>query len=207
MKNLSIASVIEKNKLASNQPWMAAMEIDVRDSDDNHIEFIRVIRNSENSIIDGEVYQAFPFDIEVTESQGAVPAITVTIKDTTRIVQAYMMNYNGGIGFKVVFRIVTGTDSNDLTIDTDLEETFYVVDASTSDYVVNWQLGVFNPLRLAVPGRIQRRNICSFGFKTPECAYVGADTTCSRTLDGANGCRAKSNSQNFGGFPGIQPRF
>lgn len=41
-------------------------------------------------------------------------------------------------------------------------------------------------------------NYCPWGFKGPECAYTGEDTSCDHTL---TSCKLKGNEANFGGFP------
>ena len=205
MKNVSLAKVIEKNRLASDQAWLIALNIDVINSDGNHVEYLRVVRNDEQITIDGDVFEPFPFDIDVEESTDGVPTLNLTISDSSQIVQSYMQNYSGGIGFEIDMFVVSAPTTT-MESEVDLTEKFYVVSANAKDYVVNWELGVFNPLRLIVPRRIQHQNLCSFGFKSAECAYAGANATCDRTLDGTNGCRDKGNAINFGGFPGLEPR-
>ena len=101
MKNVSLAKVIEKNRLASDQAWLIALNIDVINSDGNHVEYLRVVRNDEQITIDGDVFEPFPFDIDVEESTDGVPTLNLTISDSSQIVQSYMQNYSGGIGFEI----------------------------------------------------------------------------------------------------------
>jgi len=207
MKNLSLAAIIEKNKLTSNQAWLVAMKIDVLDPTTKaHVEYMYLVRNDETVTIEGEIYQPFPFEIDFTERANELPAITVNIQDQTRVVQSYMQNYGGGVGFEVDLMIVTGDNKDAINLEPELMEKYIITDASAGDYTANWTLGVANPLRLITPKRLMKRDLCSFTYKGVECAYAGGLSTCDRTLDGTNGCKVHTNQQNFGGFPGLSPR-
>ena len=205
MKNISIASVIQKNQVSSTDAWLIAMKIHVR----NHataqvVDEIRVINNTEITVIEGENYEPFPFDFSMKESSTELPTLTVTIQDQTQIVQSYMQRYGGGVGFDVDVMIVRAASATETYVEPELVEYFQVITSSAADYVVTWELGAENPLRRQFPRRRQSDDQCSFVYKdATTCGYSGGLKSCDLTLDGANGCRAHQNASNYGGNPGI----
>lgn len=207
MKNLSVASIIEKNRLQSDEAWLVALKIHVRNPVTNSVEeVIRVVRNTEITTILGEAYEPFSFDISISEKTNELPTLRVTIQDQTQVVQSYMERYGGGIGFDVDLIVVRATTAAETEADPELIEYFQIISSSAANYVVTWTLGAENPLRQIYPARRQDSEQCSFKFKDGNCAYAGTATSCDLTLDGPRGCRAKGNSINFGGYPGIAGR-
>jgi phage-related protein len=206
MKNISSALVSDKNRLASDRAWMIALQVQVIDPVTNNlVETLRLIRNDESSVINGENYQPFPFDFEIEERDG-LPTVGLTIQDQTQAIQQRMEDYGGGVGFNVIVMAVSGVDAATIDAEPELTEEFQVLTASIADYVVTWQLGVPNPLNSSFPRRKQFQDQCSFRYKSAECGYVGAIESCDLTLAGVNGCGAHSNSQNYGGLPGVKIR-
>ena len=207
MKNLSIAAIIAKNQIQSDEAWLIALKIHVRNPETNSVEeVLRVVNNTEPTIIDDEEYEPFPFGINVSESANELPTLSVTIQDQTQVVQGYMQRYGGGIGFDVDLIVARATSATETNTEPELIEYFQVITSSVANYVVSWNLGSENPLRQIFPARRQDSEQCSFKFKDVNCAYKGSATSCDLTLDGPNGCRVKNNSNNFGGFPGIIAR-
>lgn len=207
MKNLSIATIIEKNKLHSDRAWLIALKIHIRDPLTNAIvEVIRVVNNTENLLIKGEDYVPFPFDIKITERTNELPTLSITIQDQTQVVQSYMSQHGGAVGSDVDLMIIHASTANDASTDPEMTEHFQIIDSSVANYVVSWSLGAENPLHQIFPSRRQDQDFCTFKFKGESCGYSGSAKTCDLTLNGANGCKAKNNSHNYGGYPGIMVR-
>lgn len=206
MKNLSSVLVSEKNKIASDKAWLFALEVRVIDPLlGTLVETIRLVRNDEETIIDGETFTPFPFEPDIRESDG-IPTLNIVIQDQTQVVQEKMDEYGGAVGFEVSVIVVSGDDASSMNSEPELVEDFEVVESSVADYVVTWRLSVPNPLNVSFPRRRQYSDQCSFRYKSTECGYDGEIATCDLTLNGANGCSAHSNEANFGGFPGIKIR-
>ena len=204
MKNLSLAAIIAKNKLQSDEAWLVALKIYVRNPVTGAVvEVIRVVNNVETTTILGESYEPFPFSISMTEQMNELPTLSLTIQDQTQVVQSYMNTYGGGIGFDVDLIVVRATTAASTNSEPELIEFFRVIRSSVANYVVNWSLGAENPLRQQFPARRQDSEQCGFKFKDSSCAYVGGVGTCDLTLEGPNGCRGKGNVANYGGYPGI----
>lgn len=200
-QTLTIASVIEKNKLGSTVPWLIALEIQIRDSTDTTVQTLRIVRNNEAVTLNGQVYDPFPFDISYSSSRGELPSITIKAQDHSQTLQAYMQQYEGCVGSVVKMRVFNAAETTNAP---DLEETFAVTSASASDYVVSWTLSINNPLMTRFPGRTQNRDRCSWRYKDPNtCGYIGSMPSCDLSLDGPNGCQAHSNQTRFGGWPTI----
>lgn len=204
MNNISLLTVLEKNKLHANQPFLFALEIQVwSEGSQTFVDTLRFVQNDEDVTIDGVAYQALPFEIEIDSKANSTPTVNISVQDQLQIVQSYLQTYKGGTGSSVKVMVVTGPDKDALTSEIELSDEFSITSSSAKDYVVTWQLGVDNPLNDNVPARVAMKNVCSFVYKGGNCGYTGAMPTCDLSLAGANGCRVHSNEENFGGMPGI----
>lgn len=200
-KSLSVASVIEKNRLSSDTPWLIALDIDVIDPATGNLdETMYLVRNTEAIKFNGHDYQPASFDIELKEESGTQQSIRLAIKDYSKTVQAKMQEYGGGCGFKVSVMVV---NAGALDQPPEIIEHFEVIGASSADYVCSFSLGAENALTKNFPRRRQTRDFCQWRYKGEQCGYVGSLPSCDLTLNGANGCRAHNNSIRFGAFPGI----
>jgi len=205
MKNLSIASIIEKNSLQSDEAWLVALKVYIRDPETGGIvDIVRVVRNTELTTIEGEPYEPFPFSIQLEQAANELPTLTVTIQDQTKIVQSYMQRYAGAVGSEVELKVVRAKTAEETDLDPELVEFFEITKSGVKDYAVSWTLGAENPLRQTFPSRRQNSDQCSFRYKDPDtCSYSGPEDYCDLTLNGPSGCRAKGNSKNYGGYPAI----
>lgn len=206
-RQLTIAEVIDKNKIASDRVWLYAMKIYVVDNVGSPIEELRLVRNDEDRTIGGELYTAMDFSVDKKVTTSSPAGVTISAQDQTRYLQTRLQQYFGAVGFKVelIVTLMDATgDNGDLT--PDLVETYSVVSTSANDYAVQIELGAENPLNVLMPSRMQYKDRCSFRYKSDECGYVGGLTSCDFTLDGANGCTFHSNAERFGGYPGINVR-
>jgi phage-related protein len=201
-KPLSIASVIEKNKIASDVAYVPLLDIEVVDPATSVlVEVLHIARNPEAVTHDGEEYEAGNFDIELRSDAGTQPTINLTIADMTRAVQAKMQEYGGGIGFNVTIKIVR---SDALSQPPEVVEYFQVIGASATNYVASFTLGAENAITRTFPRRRQTKDFCQWRYKDPlTCKYAGVLTTCDLTLQGPNGCATHLNTINFGAYPGI----
>lgn len=201
-KSLSVASAIEKNRLSSDTPFLALLDIEVIDPATGVvIETDHIVRNSEDIVYQGITYVAGNFDIELKSEAGTQPTVTLAVRDITRAIQANMQAYGGGIGFNVTVMIVPG---NNLIQPPEVIEYFQVVGASAANYNVSFTLGAENAITRTFPRRRQTRNFCQWRYKDADtCGYAGALPSCDLTLIGPNGCATHANTPNYGAYPGI----
>jgi len=198
--HISVATVEEKNRIDSDIPFLAAVEIDVTESNGTLIETLYLVNNNEDIVFNGQTYTAFPFTPDLRSESGEESSVTLTIQDLTGDIKQRMEGYGGGVGFVVRLMVI---NTGNLDGDPEIVETFRVISADVDDYVVKWTLGTESHLALAFPRRRQIKSRCSWAYKSVECGYSGVMESCDYTLDGPNGCSAHDNNLNFGGFPGI----
>lgn len=203
----SIATVIDKNRIASLEAFVPMLVVDVIDHrTGNLVEKLRLCRNGNHDITyRGDLYVTTEFDLNHKAEVDRPAEVTLSFFDRTGVITRYMQMYRGGVGFRVtLFFINTGNMSQP----PEFSETYSVrtASASSGNYTVSFVLGMENPLALRVPRRTQRRDRCQWRYKGPECKYSGPMQTCDYSLQGSNGCAAHRNEENFGGFPGISAR-
>jgi len=206
-KGLTIAEVIDKNKITSDRVWLYALKIYVTDINGVAVEELNLVNNSEDATIDGDTYIAFPFTLEKSSSESDLGSLSVSVQDQTGLVQTRLQAYQGLVGREVdVILTLTDAGTANASTNTDLVERYQIVNTGSSNYTVNFDLGSDNPLNNIVPAGVQSKDRCRWRYKSAECKYVGGLGTCDFTLDGANGCTAHANEENFGGYRGITVR-
>ncbi|WP_028449703.1 hypothetical protein [Chitinibacter tainanensis] len=187
--------------VASTSPFLLLLEVGIVDPTTYQlVETMRLVSNDEDIAYRGNVYVAADFDLGLKHVANGLPEITLNIIDTSRAVQGRMQSYGGGVGFPVTVMII---NAGDLNSPPDQQEFFEIIGASSKDYVATFTLGAENPLTMRFPRRLQRKDYCSWRYKSADCGYTGSMPSCDYTLQGPNGCAAHGNSINFGGCPGI----
>lgn len=207
MASLTVASVIDKNKITSDTAWVILLDIYVTDPNTRGvIETLRIARNNENVIFgtdelgDPIVYQAGNFDVKMDQQKGQAPSVSITAHDQTRFIESRMEAMAGGVLSEVQMTIV---NTSRISAPPEMQERFQVTNASAKDSVVTFQLGSENPLGVQFPKHRQWQDRCSWRFRGYGCGYTGAAAVCDYSKDGPNGCAAKSNTINFRALPGL----
>lgn len=200
-RHLSVATVIEKNKIASDKAFVVLLEIDIYDEQGTFVEVLRIARNPEDVTYRTFVYKAANFSFDLKLETDSEPSLDIQADDPSGFLREKMELYGGGLGFECRLLVVNTGNMNQSP---EIEEEFEVVGASAENYTISFSLGVTNTLSVRFPRRTQMRDQCPLRFKGTLCKYAGPDATCSYTYDGVNGCRSKGNQVNFGGFRGLQ---
>lgn len=200
----SVATVIDKNRIASLEAFVPMLIVDVIDHRSGDlVEKLRICRNGNEDITyQGNLYASTDFNLQHKTEIDRPAEVSLSFFDRTGVVTRYMQMYRGGAGFKVtLFFINTGNMSQP----PEFQETYSVTHASANsgDYTVSFTLGMENPLALRIPRRTQRKDRCQWRYKGSECGYGGSLPSCDYSLQGPNGCSVHNNERNFGGFPGI----
>lgn len=201
---LSVASIIEKNRLSSDVAYIALLDIEIPDPVTGDVlETLHYANNTEQVVRKGITYEAVQFSLELNSSSGQTPQITLGFFDFTQEVLSKMNQFNGGVGFNANISIVS---SDNFDGDAEVTEYFEVIGASASNYEVSFSLGAENALTKQFPKRIQRRDFCPWVYKDVNtCRYSGSMGVCDHSLEGTLGCRAHQNVVNFGGQPNLVP--
>lgn len=199
---LSPVAYIEKNSLASDGVWAILIEIYIPQLND----YIRVTSNNVDMVWNDTTWQSFPFKMDEIgdTTKNEVPQFTISVSNVNGIVQSYLEQADGGVGSSVRLLII---NTNIPSTTPEIELDFMVRSTSVDTTWATFTLGVINPYSITVGQRMLRTG-CRFtgvlysvnGFKGPRCKYSGSQTECNKTL---TRCRELSNSQNFGGFPGL----
>lgn len=195
MLNLPLALRIEKNKLVSTAPWLQFLTVTLPDTT-----VLRLVKNTENLTFGGHLYTAFAFDLGdvCSGGDGRIQGVTLKVANPERALQTYLEAGDGLVGCAVTLSVVhadnLGSDYSELTL------TWNVIATESAGDWITFTLGAENPLRRRFPLHVAIPYSCNWGFKSAECTYAGAATSCARTLDA---CRALGNSARFGGRPGI----
>ena len=150
-------------------------------------------------------YTSFPIRIEdLSESrEGNVNTIKLSIADASRVLGAYVEQYNAFRGKTIIIRTVYRTILDDETAQ--LTDKFTIdactINASVCDFSCS---PVFDVMDVMLPSRRFLRDSCAWGYKDTSCAYAGEEpagkTTCGKTLEE---CKLRGNQARFGGFPGV----
>lgn len=197
----SIATAIEKSRVASDAAYLLFLEIFVPNRDTGEIvETIRLVNNPDDVTLNGVAYTGVGFNISLKSEAGGLPSVDLSIIDTKGIVRSYMEQYAGGVDFEVA---IHAAFSNSLDAPPDCTEYFSVLSARASGYTANFSLGAENPLAQPFPRRKARRDYCGWRYKDDQCGYAGSLPTCDYSLQGDNGCAKHGNTIRFGGFPGL----
>lgn len=207
-RHLSVASVIDKNKVSSQTPWIVLLEIHITDPNTRAVvETIRIARNNENVIfgeLDGgepRIFQAGNFNINIDQRQNEAPTVSITAQDQTRYIEQRMEDMAGGV-FSEVTMIVVNTDRLDKPAE--IEETFQITTSGAKNYVASFSLGAENLLGIQFPKSNQWKDRCTWRFRGYGCGYAGPLATCDYTKDGDNGCLKHFQGKlPFRGLPGL----
>ena len=199
-RHLSIGTILETHKISSDVAFVEMLEIDALDTQGDVIETLYFCRNSENIVYKGNTYIAGNFSVDISSEAGEEAKVTLTAKDPSGILRSYMEDYEGGINFPVRLLVL---NSDRLDYDPEFQQEFIVVGANSKGIDVVFNLGAENPLARAYPFAVQFKDRCRHKYKGTRCKYAGPLETCDYTRDGANGCKAHNNAQNFGGFYGL----
>jgi len=198
MRTLDADFILEKNK-PSNKPTYLYTIYDYDGASGN----LYYTSWSENIVYDGQTYTAFPISHDsINENSDAqVDSVSITLGNVSRLIQAYLETYDFGAKKVKISQIFI-----DLLADTDahIDEIYYIDSYTADENNVEFNLtSKFDVLSVTLPTRTYSRNYCKWKFKSTECGYAGAETTCNKTL---TRCRVLANSGRFGGFPSIPSR-
>lgn len=202
MKNLPLAIRIEKNRLASDSPFLVLLKITINPGAEETV--IRLARNNEDVVYQGETWIAFPFDIEFggESAKGELTFATLKVSNVTQALQPHIEEHGGGVGSRAEVIVINADhpseDYSDLTL------SFTCLACSTSSQWVTFRLGIKNMILQRYPLYRYNSDHCNWVsyYKGPECGYSGplANTPCKGDIAS---CRARGNSSRFGGFIGL----
>lgn len=145
-------------------------------------------------------YLRFPITHEFIgeNNQGEIEQVKVRISNISRLIQAYLENYDWR-NKKVTIKLVWANQLSDP--DAYIDFTYYIDNYSAGQDVAEFTLSPkLDVLTVTLPSRTFSRNYCLWVFKSAECGYAGAEVSCDKTKQR---CKVLLNYLRFGGFPSI----
>lgn len=223
MHQLSMAAILEKNKLSSDKPWYLLLDIVLNPDDPSTA--VSLARNTDPVLYNGKTYDAYNFDLDVVEEKGnaELPQVQLRASNVGRLLEGSLTKYNGGVGASVTLSVVNEAN---MAGEPDLTLEFTILSTSTDEEWVTFDLGADSPMRMPFPKNYYYATNCHHVYNSPAvqagtrgrfCKFAGTDqtsmdlvnfptatfTTCDKTWNGPNGCQAHKNQPNFGGFPNL----
>jgi phage-related protein len=208
MLDLTLASLVERNKIASAAPQYVLLQVTV---DENAGEVLYLAQSPVEVVWRGQTWIPFNFDLDAYEEkgQGQLSTLQLRVSNVNRLLQTYLEQYDGGVGATVNLYGVNAVNLPDGPADVSL--TFEITSTESAQEWVTFTLGADSPLRKSFPKYTFQRAQCRHMYNSPDlqaaddprglgCAYQGALAICNRTIED---CRAHGNTSRFGGFPGI----
>jgi hypothetical protein len=144
-----------------------------------------------------QVYQPFNFSMGELKigTDGSVPEVSITASNVMRVLQGVIEQYAGVVsGDAYLYAVNTANPAGE----PDLALQFTIKQTTCNAKTVEFKCGAASPLRRNFPLFKYFPNACQWQYKSAQCGYTGAIPTCSKTIDGATGCKAH--------FPGVPLR-
>lgn len=177
--------LLEKNKLNSTIPWLILLEVTIPSTP---AATLYLVRNTENITYNGNEYQNFPFELDVSKqvSKGDIPTIEVRVSNVTRTIQAYLEDYDGLVDESVTIRVVAKPAGESDYLEAE-SWTYDILGTHSDAQYVYFTLGAPNPLSKRFPLYRYTAFSCRFKFRVddtvvaPECGYAGNDSAITWT--------------------------
>lgn len=186
------AAILEKNKLASDMPFLILLKINHRDLP----EPIYLARNNEDVVWGGHTWTRFPLTLSAVTTDGTtLPTVKLTVSNCGGVIQSYLQQFGGLTDAAVsVYVVHAGLLDNPEPLDQ-----LDVTNLSTGydEQWVTFTLGCSPELYNKFPLDAYMVNFCPFVFKSVRCGYSGSAAACNNTL---KECRITSR---FGGEQGM----
>jgi len=200
MKTPDATFITEKNKLTNRPVWLFTIyDYDSLGLGHN----LNYAGWDADVVFAGVTYTRFPIKIDYTANNttGQIDSVTITLGNVSRLVQASLEAYEFR-GKKVKCQMVFIDQLADASAV--IQDTYYI-DTYTAyaNNVVFTLSSKFDVLNLQCPSRIYMRTFCYWKFKSTECGYAGATTSCNKTASACKAMLGGSNFARFGGFPSV----
>jgi len=191
VNRFSQIATLEKNKLASDAPFLIFVKVECGDIGSP----IYLVRNTEDITWANQTWTAFPMDIGQVEEDGkTLPALDLKISSGKGLLVTYLQKYNGLVDSKVSLYVVS---EKMLDVDTpEAELDFVINNCGYDEEWVTFTCGPSPEIADRWPNWRYLTDFCPFVCKDIRCGYAG-DGECQNNLAS---CLIP---ERFGGEPGI----
>lgn len=191
MNQFSAAGILEKNKLASDSPFLILADIECKE-----LETIHLVRNNENITWQGNEYIRFPMELNsVTDDGKEIPQVELKVSNVGGIIEGYAQRYSGFVGAEVKVVVVHAAH-----LDKPYPEYELNLICTATKYNEQWVTFVLSgnvEVNFRFPPNRFMQDFCRWKFKSVRCGYSGNAEPCNGTL---KTCRIP---ERFGGEPGV----
>ena len=187
---LTQALIAEKNKIESTGAWIVLVRITSPDL----VTRMYLCLNTEDLTVNGQLYQAFPFEISdvVETSTGGLPSFSIKVSNIDRVVQSYIeQDATLGSGWNVTLTVISTTQLDgkaNANIAPEIEIEAITLNVTCDKYFATFNCGVGNPMMRSFPRQKYSPNFCQRTFNDGvACNYsvdgIGSYTTCNKTVE------------------------
>lgn len=186
------AAIMEKNKLASDKPFLMLVEVNHKSLPDT----VRLVRNTEDITWNGHVWTRFPLKCDSVTTDGkTMPTYKLSVSSCGGLLMGYVKRYEGLTDAAVKIYMVHAAMLDRTQPLMTLE--FVVRGTSYDESWITFELGCAPDVYNRFPPDKYMTNYCPFKFKSVQCGYTGDADCCNNTL---KECRIR---QRFGGEQGM----
>ncbi len=199
---LSNTTKTEKNQLNSNSVWLSMLEINIP----SVTETLRIVNNNEDITWKGFTWLKFPFELdEISQNANAETSqFQIKVGNVKNIIGQYIRQYDAYVktnGFEAITVVLYIVNSKDLANINPVYTTNLILTTSNLNHLeVSFTVSARDLFRARTPQTRMFPNSCRFKFKSTLCGYIGAVSSCDKSL---SRCRQLLNSKRYGGFPAI----
>lgn len=151
-RSLSLAAILEKNRVSSINPYVICLEIVIPAHDT-----IYVTNNNEDVVLGADTYTAFPFSLDPVEvsTDGGHQEVEISVANVRHLLTDQIRETEGLKDSTAYVRVVgLERDGEDWNTEILIEEEFLVKQVSLTEEVATIKLGVENILQKRFPPRV-----------------------------------------------------
>lgn len=186
LASISVAASLEAHKLASDDPWVAL--IDITWPDTTHL---RLCRHPDAITFDAQdghgaqIYTAFNWEFDALEekSDGSIPKWSARCSNVNRLVEALLEQFSGGVGGSIAIYTINMAS---VALEAEIALYFDILSSGSNAQWVTFQLGAPSPFRILHPRHVYTSNRCMWVYKGPQCAYGTPITIAGSTTSGSD---------------------
>lgn len=196
--NFSANGLIEKNKLANNQPWIVLIEIDLPNGTNAYL-----AKNNDVVNWNGITWEPIPMLFsDNTQDMKSMTTFTIQVSNISGMVQSYLEEFNGLTDCPLTVSLVHAAHLDNVA--PEIQEQFNIQKTNYDEQWVTFTIGSdFWLFYRALADRFMP-DFCSWKYGSIKCgvpvATLAANPTCCHTLAD---CTVRNNTLRFGGCPGM----
>ncbi|MBS0150463.1 MAG: hypothetical protein JSR31_05935 [Nitrospira sp.] len=167
---------------------------------------LRLAAHPTTVVFRGDTYGSIGLEIDeaTQDAKGGLHDLSVSVSNVTREVSAYLEVHDLR-GKRVTIQYVQSANlADDDAVFVEERYEIMSVHVKGSTFVM-FRLGHDRISQHQFPAGRFLRDSCRWIYKSTECGYTGAIPSCTKVLEGFQGCRDHHNVARFGAYPLLTP--